>query len=460
MVQRRGNLFGDVQDRGDDHIGGVGSLLQRRREELQQDIEDISRALRIRSTYVRAIEEGRFQELPGNAYAIGFVRAYADYLGLDGASIVADYREELARRSRQNDLVWPSEGSESRFPGGAILVVCVLLGLVIYGGWYYATQSGGTGIKLIDQVPEYIKKATGVGQVVDQGNPAPVNAATGQVTQGQVSQGQVPQAPGQMPAPTNATTIGAPPATGGTFAGTQPAQPSPLPPSAASAAVPQANAPVAAAPSANAPTGAQNGAPAAVAPAAPPPAVVATPSTNAPGGVVLGQGAAPAAPATPAASGAPATNAPVANAPAVNAPAVTAPAVSAGTAADAAQAPASQAPASQAPASQAPAEQTAAIPAPPPAAKIVIRANRDSWIEIRDPNDNVLFQKVLRQGESYNVPDQKGLIMTTGNAGGIVIELEGHPLQSIGSLGVVKRGIKLDPAALADGSAFNSDDDQ
>jgi cytoskeleton protein RodZ len=89
---------------------------------------------------------------------------------------------------------------------------------------------------------------------------------------------------------------------------------------------------------------------------------------------------------------------------------------------------------------------------------VVIRANRDSWIEIRDKEDAVVLQRVLRQGETFNVPDQKGLIMTTGNAGGIVIELEGRPLQSLGSLGVVKRGIKLDPAALSDGSAFNTED--
>jgi cytoskeleton protein RodZ len=101
-----------------------------------------------------------------------------------------------------------------------------------------------------------------------------------------------------------------------------------------------------------------------------------------------------------------------------------------------------------------------AQPTVPPAAKVVIRANRDSWIEIRDKDDNVLLQRVLRQGESFNVPDQKGLLMTTGNAGGIVIELEGKALQSLGSLGVVKRGIKLDPGALADGSAFQTDDNQ
>src|SRR3954469_15971171 len=166
MAQRRANLFnsGGTDMPDDGPFGGVGALLRRRREEIRQDIEDVSRQLRIRSAYIRAIEEGKFQELPGSAYAVGFVRAYADYLGLDGGSIVGDYRDELARRSRQNDLVWPSEGTESRFPGGTILVVCVLLGLAIYGGWFYATQSGSSGIKLIGQVPEYIKNATGIGQ--------------------------------------------------------------------------------------------------------------------------------------------------------------------------------------------------------------------------------------------------------------------------------------------------------
>src|SRR5262245_47568892 len=188
MAQRRANLFntGETDMPDDGRFGGVGALLRRRREEIQQDIDDVSRQLRIRSAYIRAIEEGKFQELPGNAYAIGFVRAYADYLGLDGGNVVSDYRDELARRSRQNELVWPTEGGESRFPGGAILGVCVLLCLVIYGGWYYATQSGGTGIKLIDQVPDYIKKATGVGgDVVENGAPAEparteAQAATGE----------------------------------------------------------------------------------------------------------------------------------------------------------------------------------------------------------------------------------------------------------------------------------------
>jgi cytoskeleton protein RodZ len=371
MAQRRANLFNHDMPEPDDirHVGGgVGGLLRRRREEIQQDIEDVSRQLRIRSAYIRAIEDGKFQDLPGSAYAVGFVRAYADYLGLDGGSIVGDYRDELARRSRQNELVWPSEGTESRFPGGTILVVCVLLGLAIYGGWFYATQSGSNGIKLIGQVPEYIKNATGIGQAADS------NAASSESPK---TEAQAAPAPASTPPESQAPAAGD-----------------------AQAATPQ--------------------------PAQPPPAVVATPapSTAAPA-VVLSQGT-------------------------QNAPAIAPPP------------PASAVTASAEPAAPSPdADQTAsaaAAPAIAPAAKVVIRANRDSWIEIRDKDDNVVLQKVLRQGESFNVPDQKGLLMTTGNAGGIVIELEGKALQTLGSLGVVKRGIKLDPAALSDGSAFQTDD--
>jgi cytoskeleton protein RodZ len=159
--------------------------------------------------------------------------------------------------------------------------------------------------------------------------------------------------------------------------------------------------------------------------------VVATPSpTNEPAAVALGQGQPAPSAAAPAA------------------PTTTAPASESTGGAAVSPAPGATEEAS-----------TAAQPAPvPPAAKVVIRANRDSWIEIRDKDEAVVLQRVLRQGETFNVPDQKGLVMTTGNAGGIVIELEGRALQSLGSLGVVKRGIKLDPAALSDGSAFNTED--
>src|SRR5689334_22595841 len=329
MAQRRANLFntGETDMPDDGRFGGVGALLRRRREEIQQDVDDVSRQLRIRSAYIRAIEEGRFQELPGNAYAIGFVRAYADYLGLDGGNVVSDYRDELARRSRQNELVWPSEGGESRFPGGAILGVCLLLAVAIYGGWYYASQSGGTGIKLVDQVPDFIKKATGVGQTAENEAPAePTRTEAQAATSTNESAAPSPATPPS--APTSAET----PAAGET-------------------------------------------APAA-APTPPPPAVVVTPApSNEPAAVALGQGQAEPAPAAPAA---PATSEP------------------ASTQSTGATAPTGDAAVTPSPTATEQAS-TTTEPAPvPPAAKVVIRANRDSWIEIRDKDDAVVLQRVLR----------------------------------------------------------------
>src|SRR3546814_10325935 len=61
----------------------IGELLRARREELGQDLRDVSHMLRIRYPYLEAIEGGRVGELPGPTYAVGFVRAYADYLGLE-----------------------------------------------------------------------------------------------------------------------------------------------------------------------------------------------------------------------------------------------------------------------------------------------------------------------------------------------------------------------------------------
>ena len=116
MASRRIGMFGvepseSTDDRNED---GVAALLRRRREELERDVDTVARQLRIRAIYIRAIEEGRLQDLPGTAYAVGFVRAYADYLGLDGNSIVSDYRDELARRSRRLPTSRPAAHSLPR----------------------------------------------------------------------------------------------------------------------------------------------------------------------------------------------------------------------------------------------------------------------------------------------------------------------------------------------------------
>ena len=90
------------------------------------------------------------------------------------------------------------------------------------------------------------------------------------------------------------------------------------------------------------------------------------------------------------------------------------------------------------------------------AGKIVIRARLESWIQVTNEKKDVVFSRVLRSGETYTVPEEEGLMLTTGNAGGIEITVNGTKLKSLGTVGLVKRDIPLDAKKLRDGSAFRT----
>lgn len=67
----------------------VGEGLRARREELGLSLQQAQAATKIRVRYLQAIEEGRLRDLPAAVYARGFVRIYADFLGLDGSALAA-----------------------------------------------------------------------------------------------------------------------------------------------------------------------------------------------------------------------------------------------------------------------------------------------------------------------------------------------------------------------------------
>ncbi len=57
--------------------------------------------------------------------------------------------------------------------------------------------------------------------------------------------------------------------------------------------------------------------------------------------------------------------------------------------------------------------------------RIVIEVRKDSWLQIHD-GDRLLLDKVLHPGDSYRVGDRVGLVMRTGNAAGLDIEVDGQ----------------------------------
>lgn len=66
----------------------IGSLLRERRLELKLSLKDVAEQTRIRKTYIEALESGRFEDLPGQVYVIGFLQNYARALGMSADALL------------------------------------------------------------------------------------------------------------------------------------------------------------------------------------------------------------------------------------------------------------------------------------------------------------------------------------------------------------------------------------
>ena len=133
---------------------GVGIELKAARGRLGTSRAEFASRLRIREPYIGAIEEGRFADLPGPAYAAGFIRSYADSVGLDGEDCVYRFKQETAADADRTELRFPAPEAESRLPGARLLAVSVLLVAGVYGGWYYLSNGDRSELELVPPVPE------------------------------------------------------------------------------------------------------------------------------------------------------------------------------------------------------------------------------------------------------------------------------------------------------------------
>jgi cytoskeleton protein RodZ len=274
----------------------VGAELRAARENIGWTLPAIAAHLRIRLPYLEAIEEGRIADLPGNAYALGFVRAYAKQLGLDPEEIARRFRTEVAEVNRKTELSFPAPVPQRGLPAGAAILLGLLIAIGGYIAWY-RVSSDAPSTELVRPVPERLAEL-------------------------------VPAAP---PPPK----------------------------------------------------------PAAETPVDPAPTVIA----------------APAAKPEPAATPAP-------------------------------------------PPPAAPPNPTEALPE---GTRLVLRAKADAWMQVRDRQGTVLLNRVLRAGETWPAPPKITLLLTTGNAGGTEILVDGKPTPSLGGDGMVRRDLLLDPDGVRDG---------
>ena len=135
----------------------VGSTLREGRERMGKDIAQVASTLRIRHPYLAALEDGRFKDLPGGTYAIGFLRTYAEFLGLDGEEMVRRFRQEAADSlSVHAELQFPSPVSEGRMPSAPVLMIGLSIAVVAYGLWLGVVYTRDNMADLIPAVPEHL----------------------------------------------------------------------------------------------------------------------------------------------------------------------------------------------------------------------------------------------------------------------------------------------------------------
>ncbi|OYV83324.1 MAG: XRE family transcriptional regulator [Acidiphilium sp. 21-68-69] len=370
-------------------------------------LPDIAARLKIRRVFLEAIESGNLTALPAPTYAAGFIRSYAEIMGLDPEEILRRFRAEGMSRSRPPALSFPEPLPDRAVPPGAVLFLVAAVGLAGYFFWYRHSEHELRMARMVPEVPAKL---------------APL---------------AIPKSSAPTPAPAPAKTAAA----GAPASGTSAPAPSAATPPAASAS---AGAP----PAATAQASASQAAVSQTASSTPPGATPGTPAASTPGSA-----AADSAMPNPTAGTGTADSAanPGGNSGAVIAgtsasTAAGTPAAAAGTAA-AGTTPPGTAATSALPAGQAPAA-AASVSANP----LVISASADSWVEVRGPHGTILFSRVLKAGQSWPVPNEPGLTMTTGNAGGTELVRNGTAGAPLGKPGAVLHSVPLTPAAPAGGA--------
>lgn len=138
----------------------VGEELRDSRLALGLSVEEMAVRLRIRRPYLEALEEGRVADLPGAAYAVGFVRAYAVALGLDADEMVRRFRDlSGAAVTRKTNLVFPEPVPERGMPAGGVIGIGAVVAIGAYVAWFNWTGGGNRTVDVVPPVPPRLEAA-------------------------------------------------------------------------------------------------------------------------------------------------------------------------------------------------------------------------------------------------------------------------------------------------------------
>jgi len=131
----------------------VGGHLRHEREQQGFSLHDIAEKLRLRPRQLQALEEGDYDSLPGQTFVVGFIRSYANTLGLDAVAVVALYKNEHSGDAAP-ELTFPEPTSEGRMPRSGLLIGSLFVAVLLVAGWYYYLNEKSIDLEIVSELPQ------------------------------------------------------------------------------------------------------------------------------------------------------------------------------------------------------------------------------------------------------------------------------------------------------------------
>jgi cytoskeleton protein RodZ len=176
-------------------MGSFGDRLKKEREQRSVSLDDIALSTKIGTRMLRALEEEKFDQLPGGIFNKGFVRAYARHLGLDEEQTIHDYIEALGetqQRSMPTDataagkpqlvaerpskpIVETREPERSAEIPWGLLALGLLLAALAFATWSYYHRSRGDDRTDATPAPEMQARPVATGSRTGEPRQIPTN---------------------------------------------------------------------------------------------------------------------------------------------------------------------------------------------------------------------------------------------------------------------------------------------
>jgi cytoskeletal protein RodZ len=131
-------------------VDGLGDFLRRERELRHISLDDVAERTKISRRYLEAIEEGRYDRLPGETFVRGFIRSYAQSVGLDPVDTLLMYSHSQMVHDAASLRTAHTPATSQAWTARSILWLLVA-GVVIVGGVLLSVVSFLEGPRLIQQ---------------------------------------------------------------------------------------------------------------------------------------------------------------------------------------------------------------------------------------------------------------------------------------------------------------------